>query len=708
MGAGASLEIPVKTENTSASPLLSTPSENSSGYHSNIEDLDTLASMQSQTAQTNQKIMPKRPLASRPSVIIGAVTKQQQEREEELENKNVKKSPELKKVFEGFEQCKKFLLDQSKRNERYYEPLNKMLKDNVTEAFSKFDKDEQRMVMANRLARINFVQALVGYYNFVYDDLDVDGISYGFVDEANQVKEKKNKDPGDHGTLLVLTIREILWNFSDSSHKFSEMISQTDLFTKLVHDLEIIKEEDLQDMADFEDMDLFAFNSAVGILHNCARNPDIDKQIFRDLKVTKLLYPFLRSTVYVKMITLLALGNIVTEEEVSKLAAEEDVIDFLLKAIVKALNAPDRKEHGFHLTELVDGLAAIAQSDTNKSKVVSKENLLATLVKIIQGKVTTEVLACVKLVWQLAFLSANKSAIKKDKELMKTLDSLRKDADYDIKTTANSAWFVLVDQDERLHHEEEMKKSHKKTADTGKAATTPGGKHIMISYCWKDKETVLKIHQILENEGYPTWIDVKEMNKYANLLEGMARAVEEAYVILICFSEQYRNSQNCRTEADYAYAQQKNIVPLKMQRGYKPDGWLGALIGARLYIEFSPHYPFDDQMKKVRDQIKLDDEPPPVVRKPDVPDTTSSAATRVRVWTRSQIDSWITEHKLQGSAFKQVKRMTGEQLEFLYKVMIKSPDTFYRWLEMKLELKTLEDLMKFDRAVQALGKHVSH
>lgn len=37
------------------------------------------------------------------------------------------------------------------------------------------------------------------------------------------------------------------------------------------------------------------------------------------------------------------------------------------------------------------------------------------------------------------------------------------------------------------------------------------------------------------------------MNKYANLLEGMARAVEEAYVILICFSEKYKNSQNCRT-----------------------------------------------------------------------------------------------------------------------------------------------------------------
>ncbi|XP_060575827.1 uncharacterized protein LOC132733241 [Ruditapes philippinarum] len=199
------------------------------------------------------------------------------------------------------------------------------------------------------------------------------------------------------------------------------------------------------------------------------------------------------------------------------------------------------------------------------------------------------------------------------------------------------------------------------------------------------------------------------MNKYANLLEGMARAVEEAYVILICFSEQYRNSQNCRTEADYAYAQQKNIVPLKMQRGYKPDGWLGALIGARLYIEFSPHYPFEDQMIKVRNQIKQDDEPqrePTPLPKP-LPEP---AVSPLRSWSKQQIDSWIAEHRLEGPGFKAVKRLTGEQLEKfpLQRWPSVSPDTFYRWLESKVELKSLEDLMRFDRAIQALGKHVTH
>lgn len=44
------------------------------------------------------------------------------------------------------------------------------------------------------------------------------------------------------------------------------------------------------------------------------------------------------------------------------------------------------------------------------------------------------------------------------------------------------------------------------------------------------------------------------------------------------------------SEADYVYAKQKKFIPLKMQEKYTPDGWLGALIGAKLYIEFSGKY----------------------------------------------------------------------------------------------------------------------
>lgn len=86
------------------------------------------------------------------------------------------------------------------------------------------------------------------YYNFLYDDLDLVGINQGYIDEVNLLKEKKVKDSADHGMVLVLTIREILWNYSDGSHRFSEKISNTDIFEKLADDLALILEDDLQDM----------------------------------------------------------------------------------------------------------------------------------------------------------------------------------------------------------------------------------------------------------------------------------------------------------------------------------------------------------------------------------------------------------------------------------------------------------------------------
>ncbi len=40
------------------------------------------------------------------------------------------------------------------------------------------------------------------------------------------------------------------------------------------------------------------------------------------------------------------------------------------------------------------------------------------------------------------------------------------------------------------------------------------------------------------------------------------------------------------TEAEYAYKLQKKVVPLLVEEGYNPDGWLGALQGMKLYYKF--------------------------------------------------------------------------------------------------------------------------
>ena len=48
----------------------------------------------------------------------------------------------------------------------------------------------------------------------------------------------------------------------------------------------------------------------------------------------------------------------------------------------------------------------------------------------------------------------------------------------------------------------------------------------------------------------------------------------------------------CDTEAEYTFQLKRPIVPLMMQRHYKPDGWLGMLMGAKKYINFDGKFEF--------------------------------------------------------------------------------------------------------------------
>ena len=51
--------------------------------------------------------------------------------------------------------------------------------------------------------------------------------------------------------------------------------------------------------------------------------------------------------------------------------------------------------------------------------------------------------------------------------------------------------------------------------------------------------------------------------------------------------ELFHPLQACRTEAEYAFQQRKKIIPIIMESGFKPSGWLGALMGTRLYFDMS-------------------------------------------------------------------------------------------------------------------------
>ncbi|XP_046563068.1 uncharacterized protein LOC124271941 [Haliotis rubra] len=145
-----------------------------------------------------------------------------------------------------------------------------------------------------------------------------------------------------------------------------------------------------------------------------------------------------------------------------------------------------------------------------------------------------------------------------------------------------------------------MEGSSKSTLRGGREGRSRSyGGHAMISYQWADQKLVLKIKESLRQKGYRIWMDVDHME--GSTLQTMAEAVQNASVVLVCMSERYKLSQNCRSEAEYAFSLEKKIVPLLMQRAYKPDGWLGMIKGTKLFFDFSGKYPFD---QKLTDLVK--------------------------------------------------------------------------------------------------------
>lgn len=64
------------------------------------------------------------------------------------------------------------------------------------------------------------------------------------------------------------------------------------------------------------------------------------------------------------------------------------------------------------------------------------------------------------------------------------------------------------------------------------------------------------------------------------------------------------------SEAEYTFQLKKPLIPLMMQRYYKPDGWLGMLCGAKMYINFDGKYEFDYAFNMLKRELASTLAPP--------------------------------------------------------------------------------------------------
>ena len=57
------------------------------------------------------------------------------------------------------------------------------------------------------------------------------------------------------------------------------------------------------------------------------------------------------------------------------------------------------------------------------------------------------------------------------------------------------------------------------------------------------------------------------------------------------------------SEASYAYKKRRPIVPLMMEEGYDPDGWLGALVGLKLYFVMYSKHQVEQQLANLMQEL---------------------------------------------------------------------------------------------------------
>ncbi|XP_066300443.1 uncharacterized protein [Branchiostoma lanceolatum] len=518
--------------------------------------------------------------------------------------------------------------------------------------------------------------------------LDLAGLfckAWKSLHEVDPLKEEVPK-------VNLKKLKGCLWNFTDQTPALCEALGKTEAFELLLSDLKN-PEFDIDNLKSHDRR--YLMKGDLGILHNAIRLWRDNKTVYREANAVELLTKYLRSKYYIiKTKAILTLAYIVNDDENDKLNASADSIKYMLNLLKTALEQPDHmaKNYNFSASELVSGLNELASNDGNKVKIVEEGGLALLYQLLLDDSSLEENILAAKGLWILAFNKSNKEAIKKTGcvEALKSLQ--RKATDPALKEVcAGALWEINGGGHDR---------SPTKTA--------AAGGHVMISYQWDVQPKMLVVKERLTEAGYRVWMDVDQMG--GDILEAMAEAVEGAAVVLTCMTEKYKDSPNCRTEAEYTHKLRKDIVPLRLQPRYDPDGWLGALVGTKLYFDLSTEERMSENMdgfiKELGDRGRGEQDAPDAGFRPVVRHTAevegATQSTSVASWSNDDVTKWLSDIGM--DIYRETFRdYDGQMILQLRKLSLRAPEFYYSSLKSDLGLKDLSSVLKFTSELERLS-----
>ncbi|CAF0953160.1 unnamed protein product [Rotaria sordida] len=334
------------------------------------------------------------------------------------------------------------------------------------------------------------------------------------------------------------------------------------------------------------------------------------------------------------------LSEILTDEKLKELKITNNICNFLFNILEQGWHHPLKKYKQMPIIYLLRSFSSLSKSNTIQQKV-SDGHKLSFLIEMCD-----EYPIIYDIIWAFSFNQDIQQQLRSNSSFMSKLSQLSKECDNEqmSKMIHGILWNLEINHENRSTLE----------IKNGKRFD------IMISYSHKDKIICKQIYDELIKSSYRIWIDFDQM--HGNVMDAMAQAIEQSHTIIICMSEQYRKSNYCRAEAQYAFQQQRKIVPVLLQKQYKPDGWLLFLIGQLYYVDFIK-YEFSRAMEILFKELKatnIGDSNADNVQFKENAVVTSHVLQmsslklylspilpeKITDWTQIHVQEWLTRHNL--------------------------------------------------------------
>ena len=330
---------------------------------------------------------------------------------------------------------------------------------------------------------------------------------------------------------------------------------------------------------DFRDKDVCDHSAA--LLRNLSHNSAQHNLLKASGSVDMLLNTMGQRGGAVRINSACTVANLVgRDENDARLEEDPTIIEEVLEVLQAALDGKKIGGLNYTVWKMVQGIANLATLDANKTRLY-QAGALPMLVRCLnerQHQWDKAVFWSAGALWNLAFDEEIREAIKKEPGALDALEEARRLGSENTKMKARGALWMIEDkteETERVLSEEDMAKL------SGGTAVDVGRAQVMLSYEWRTQQQVMLLKEELQEQGFTVWMDVDRM--MGSTLETMAAAIEQSDAIIMCVTHRYKESQACRTEAEYAYTKKKPLIPVMFEKSYKADGWLGIIMGSKLY-----------------------------------------------------------------------------------------------------------------------------